>query len=1194
MGNFVLKSIVCHKARPPKVLLIMKFIFFIMTLMMINTYATTHGQNITLSEKNTTFENIIKKLRQQSGYDFLLDKEILRESKKIDITLNNVSLNHALQKLTSDRQLDFSIEGKSVVIVRRPIEKKIVKEEKTSILQQGLAGVVVDERGAPLVGATVKVKERNQTTSTDDKGFFRFDRLEVGDILEISYVGYQISETTVTPGQLSQQEYMIINMKPLIGHLEEIKIVNTGFQKLNRENITGSVTTVGSAEIEKRNSVSIMENLEGKIPGLVQYQGKARIRGVSTINANEDILIVVDGLPIEGSIADINPYDVETVNVLKDAAAAAMYGARASNGVIVVTTKRADKTRQTTVDALANVTVTEKPDYSYKNFLTPSQQVDWESDFYKWWFSGGEGTVPQPIQDFESNITNGDPISPVQYSYYQLTKNEISQEQLEGQLDSYRNNDFAKEYRDHALLKGILQQYNLALRTNSGKAQNNLIVNYTADNQGIINAYDKRINLNYKGMYSVDKWVDIDYGVNSVISKKRGHNNSFAVTPFNVPSYYRLLNDDGSRNYYHTNRFNAYNTITEAVPELFSATFNHLDELERDYVNTSTLNTRYYINLNIKPFKGLTISPMLQYEDIRTDISAYSEAESYTMRWLHNVYTYRQDNDGVISYPSHIPKGGKLSTSNLRRPNYTARAQANYNNIFGKHRIIALGGMELRQTRVYGEYGILLGYDDQSQTQLTNFVNFDAIYNLQQGTLWNNNYPTRQYHIDEVSPIGLERDIMHRFASGYANATYTYDDKYNFFGSFRKDYADLFGGDEKYRGKPLWSVGASWVASNEDFLKPYNWINYLKIRTSYGLTGNIRNVTALLAADVNINNLTQLPNATVANPPNPQLRWEKTGTANMGVDFELLDNRLRGTIDWYRRKGTDLFAQKRLDPSEGFTTMIINNASMINNGIELNLSYEWFRASSRDVFGWSSNLTGAWNKNKITDVDELAGNPITLAGGDSYRVGYPVSSLFSFRFAGLDDMGMAQWYNTAGEPTKAVLGPTEANAVVFSGSADPTINFGFNNDFSYKGFNLNVFVVHYGGHYFRARPVPIAYRFSQYASLPSYLLDSWTPTNTDTDIVGSGRHYQLAPSNQYYYSDNLVRRADFIKIRNVVLGYTLPEDITSKIKANNVRVRLQVNNPRSIWIKQNDVHIDPETGGAPIPTSFVFGINANF
>src|SRR5699024_2772001 len=189
-------------------------------------------------------------------------------------------------------------------------------------------------------------------------------------------------------------------------------------------------------------------------------------------------------------------------------------------------------------------------DYSYKNFLTPSQQVDWESDFYKWWFSGGEGTVPQPIQDFESNITNGDPISPVQYAYYQLTKNEISQEQLEGQLDNYRNNDFAKEYRDHALLKCILQQYNLAFRTNSGIAQNNLILIYTADNQGIINAYDKRIKINYKVMYSVDKCVDIDYGVNSVKSKKRGHNNSFAVTPFNVPSYYRLLNDDGSRNYY--------------------------------------------------------------------------------------------------------------------------------------------------------------------------------------------------------------------------------------------------------------------------------------------------------------------------------------------------------------------------------------------------------------------------------------------------------------------------------------------------------------------------------------------------------------------------------------------------------------------------------------------------------------------
>lgn len=1189
---------VFYPMRPlPKLLFIMKLVFIIMTCMLVHTYGASYAQRVTIMERNASLEQIIKQLRQQTGYDFLLDKAIFQQHRSIHLDLKNISLDQALQSLTKGRDLAFSIEGKSVVItsLKKPKSKDESIDSGLS-MQQGLAGLVVGDKSIPLAGATVKIKRTNQVSATDNKGFFRFDRLEVNDILEVSYVGYETSETTVTAGQLAQKEYMIINMKPTLRSLDEVTVVNTGFQKISRENITGSVTTVTSKDIEKRNSINVMDNLEGIVPGLVQYQGKATIRGTSTMEASTGILVVVDGLPIEGSIADVNPYDVETVTVLKDAAAAAIYGARASNGVIVISTKKATEKGRTTVEASANVTVTEKPDYSYNNFMSPRQQVDWESTYYKWWFSGGSGTVKQPIQDFESNIATGQAITPVQYAYYQLNTNRINQSELDARLKNYKENDFAKEYHDHVLLKGVTQQYNLALRTNTGKAQNSFVLNYMNDNKGIINAFDRRINLHYKGGYSVDKWLDIDYGINSVIGRARTQNNQFALTPFNVPSYFRLFNDDGSRAYYTNNRFNVYNTITESRPELQSALFNHMDELERDFVNTSTLNTRYYLNLNIRPFNGLSLQPMFQYEDIRTDVSGYSEEDSYTMRWLHNVYTYRYEDPvtKAVSYPSYIPKGGKLATSHLRSPNYTARLQANFDRTFNKHRFIALAGMEFRQTRSHGTNGGLLGYDDQLQTQLTNTVNFDAMDEKKMGTLWDLNYPLYQYHFAEAVSMGLQKDIMHRFASGYANLTYTYDQKYNLFGSLRKDYADLFGGDEKYRGRPLWSVGVSWVASNEDFIKQYSWINYLKIRSSYGLTGNIRNVSALLVGTAGINNLTQEPNATVSNPPNPQLRWEKTATANMGIDFSLLESRLRGTIDWYRRKGTDLFAQKRLDPSEGFASMVINNASMVNNGVEFNLSYDWFRATSRETFGWTSNLTGAYNQNRITDVDELTRNPITLAAGDSYRRGYPVNSLFSFRFAGLDDMGMAQWYNTAGVPTKTTLGPTEADAVVFSGSGDPKINMGFNNDFLYKGFTLSVFAMYYGGHYFRARPVPLAYRSANYGAMPSYLLDSWTPENTDTDIPGSGQYYQLAPTNQYYYSDNLVRRADFIKIRNIALGYLLPSNLANRIKAKNLRLRFQVDNPRSLWIRQSDVHIDPETGGAPLQTSFVLGINANF
>lgn len=228
------------------------------------------------------------------------------------------------------------------------------------------------------------------------------------------------------------------------------------------------------------------------------------------------------------------------------------------------------------------------------------------------------------------------------------------------------------------------------------------------------------------------------------------------------------------------------------------------------------------------------------------------------------------------------------------------------------------------------------------------------------------------------------------------------------------------------------------------------------------------------------------------------------------------------------------------------------------------------------------------------DVDELTRNPLTLASGESYKIGYPVRSVFSFQFAGLDTKGVPQWYNSKGVATTTSLGANDADALVFTGNADPTTVLSLNNDFGFKGFSLSIFAVYYGGHYFRARPVPIPYPSANYAPLPSYLLNSWTPGNTNTDIPGSGQYYQVPITNQYYYSDNLVRQADFIKIRNIVLGYTIPHSVSSKIKSTNLKVRAQVNNPKSLWIKQKDVHVDPETGAAPIPASFVLGINANF
>jgi len=1200
---------------PPKLLLIMKLVIIMMIAALTQVSAAGFAQRVSLKEKNALFDTVIEKIGKQTGYDFVFDSKTIRNNTRITVNLKNVPLEEALNIIFKNQGLDFNIKDKVIVVERKEagfLDK--ILDKFTSI---DIRGIILDENGKALPGATVRIKGSNRSVSSDENGRFLLMGIKGDETLVVSYIGYQVTELSLSSKEFENNRNLTIKLKPAAGELNEVAIVNTGYQKLSKEKITGSVVTVGSAELEKRNSTNIMQNLEGLVPGLVQTRLRTSIRGLSTFdNTMQGILYVVDGLPIEGNINQINPYDIESVSILKDAAAAAIYGARASNGVIVVTTKRAKEVGKTVVEVSSNISITEKPDYSYQNWMTPAQQVDYESNYYKWWFNGGgKGgpVVANPISDFESRIASSNFITPIAYAYYQQKKGIITQTQVDAVLNDLKKNDFLAQYKDNAIQTGLTQQYNFAIRTNNGKNQNNLVVNYTTFNNGgnnnttggvaagsnlaLINSFTKTLNLFYKGSYTVGKWLDLDYGVNSVIGKIRTHNSEFANDPSNVPAYYKLLNDDGTRAYYYTGRFNGYNAINNEINSaLASFKFNHLDELERDFNDNSTLNTRYYLSLNIKPLQGLSISPMFQVEDGRNSSSTYSEADSYTMRILQNVYTTRTGTAGNYIYNNLLPKGGKLGTAQYKSTNYTARVQANYSREFGKHGIIALIGTEFRRTFTNaGTRGILLGYDDQLQTQSTNQVNFGNLYNINNGTIWDANYPTRQYHFGQISNMALNpRETEHRYGSGYANITYTYDRKYNLFGSARKDYADLFGGDEKYRGRPLWSVGASWIASGENFMKDIKLINYLKVRASYGLTGNIKNVTAFLAATTGTNDVTQLPNASVSNPPNPQLRWEKTATTNIGVDFAMLDNRLRGTLDWYRRLGTDLFANKRIDPSEGFTSMTINNASMINKGLELSLGYDWFRPARHDGFEWSSTITGSLNNNKVISVDELTRNPFTLASGGSFKVGYPVASIFAFRFAGLSATGVPQFYNAAGLPTTATLGANDADAIVYVGSEDPRYNLSINNDFNYKGFSLSVFAIYQGGNYFRARQVPVGYPSPSYNQTPSFVLNGWSPTNTNTDVPASGQFYQVPINNQYYYADNLMRRADFFKIRNIVLGYEIPREIASKIKASNLRLRFQIDNPNIVWYKQKDIRIDSETGGARIPTSFVLGLNANF
>ncbi|MDR1720098.1 MAG: SusC/RagA family TonB-linked outer membrane protein [Dysgonamonadaceae bacterium] len=1161
------------------------FLLFLVTCILGFTFPTLLAaqsqQGITLEMRQATIEQVVVKLKSMTDYGFTYRSSDLPKEKR-DFVFRNLTIAQVMDKLVEETTLRWTRAGDVITI--------LVGGKTSSALQQNLGkvtGRVTDENGDPLIGVTVVAKGTTKGVVTDADGRFELDGLSGGSVpLRITYIGKEAQEVTV-----KINSYVNIQLKDDVSQINQVVV--TGYQTISREKSTGAVTTVNSAELAERYTPNIVNNLEGRVAGLVTYEGKTTIRGTGSLYATTSPLLVVDGLPVEENLEDINPYDVESITVLKDAAATAIYGARASNGIIVIKTKRATQRDRIDVDVSANFTIYQKRDLDYaRNFyMTPEQQIKTEQDYYQYYFFDNDGEVVDPIGTTEAAITATaySAMSPIYYAYYQLAKGDISQSELDRRIAEYKQNNFAKEYADHALLNRFLQQYNISARTRSDNYQSNLVINFKRDNMGIRKADSNQMTIFYKGTYDIASWVTVNFSINSILAKSQSSNSAYATDPFNVPAYYRLLNDDGSYNYYSTSMYNIYNTLPEENSALRTMRFNHLDELSYDQTNTDRRNTRYHADLLFRILPELTVNTQFIYETNRQTETSYAEAESYIMRTMRNVYTVQSG----TTYSYMIPEnGGKLATVNTKGDHWTGRGQIDYNRNFGKHALNLLAGLEFRQTFTNGTRGLLLGYDDQLQTDATISVNIPALENLVYTSFFMPGYPAMSlmYNPYISSAIGTVKEQRHRYGSGYANATYTYDNRYNVFGSFRKDYADVYGLDTRFRGKPLWSVGIGWNLHNEAFLAEASNVNFLKMRASYGATGNIyQGATSHMTAASGFNASTKLPMSSIESPANSELKWEENVTTDIGVDFMLFD-RLKGSLDWYHKKGKDIFSRKTLDPSKGFTSIVMNLAGLKNDGIEWTISYDWFKEKKEAGFAWNTALIGSNNKNKITEVESQATRASELIS-TPFKVGYPVSALFSYQFAGIDDQGQPTWYAADGTIVKAATG-TGVDAMVYSGQSDPITVLGMENHLSYNGFSLNVLMCYYGGHKMRVLQANPTFGVP-YEAIPSYFLNAWTPQNTETNVPGIGRYSAVTLGGETTYTDIYVQPADFLKIRNIVLGYDLPRTFFSKMGMRRAVLRFQIDNPKYLWVK-NKVGIDPETRSLRTPSSYIIGMNINF
>jgi len=1168
--------------------------------------AAGFAQRININKRYFKLETVINEIQKQSGYDFYYDGKIIPKNKSLDVSLANATVDEALQVVLKDFALSYKIDGRSVVIKKK--EPSLLDNLISRFQEIDVRGRILDYKGVPMRGATVKLKGTTRTATTDEQGNFVLNNVPEDGILEISFIGYQKLEVKAS-GNLGT-----IKLIASTTDLSEVQVLNTGYQKIARERATGASTTITSDQLQTRFTPNIMDNLEGRVAGLVSYGDRLTIRGTGTLFAESKPLLVVDGLPVELAYEDLNPYDVESITILKDAAASAIYGARASNGVIIVTTKRATDLNKIDIEVSSNTTVWQNRNMDYADnwYMTPAQQVDREDQYYKWAFNvspNAAATVTSIKNAIAGTGSFGLSPTPIQYDHYLLKTGAIQQAELDRRLAQYKTQNFAQDYADNILRQRVQQMHNLSVRNRTNNFQSNLVLNYKGDNTGKISDKEDQLNIFYKGTYDMTKWMSINFSINNITQRTTERRSNYVeniMDPFSLPAYYSLFNPDGSQANISpgwTHYYSPYSTWAESNKALQPMHYYLLDEINLNKHKTERHNTRYHGELLFKVLKGLTVNTQYVYEVNRQSETNYSEANSYLMRLMKNAYTVKNTNG---TYRYMIPQtGGRLASENTQGNHWTARGQANFSRVFKDvHQIDLLAGVEFRETNTKGTRNLYLGWDDQLQSQSTTIVNYNELWNLNSTSFYAPGYPAKQFlftpFIENAITLNVPgnnlSEIRRRNASSYANLTYTYDRRYNLFGSIRKDFADVYGLATEFRGSPFGSVGVSWNLNNERFMENYKQVNLLKLRGSYGYTGNIyQGATSYMTATAgSSNNNTGLPRARIESPGNPELSWEKTGTINVGTEFALFDSRLRGVIDWYNKKSEKVFSNQTLDVTNGFTSLVMNMANLTNNGLELTLAYDWFRAKDRNGFSWTTSGIGSWNKNEVTRV-QIQANTASQVISIGYKEGFPVRSLFSLKFAGLTATGLQSWYAADGRiiPDVGILSQAPGS-VYFTGQADPKYTYAMENQLAWKGFSLNLMMVYYGGHHMRANqvqinpgPGPVPVR--------SWYLNAWTPTNTNTNVPGIWE-FNAAASLQPIAQNNtdiFVHAADFLKIRNFVLGYDLPRTAVTKIGLNNVRLRFQVNNLPAIW-KSNDIGIDPETLGIRLPTSYVFGLNFNF
>ena len=1186
-----------------------KTTFFLVCALNLQATASAVAQRINLNSQNKSLESVLDNIQKQSGYAIIYNPQLLKSAKPVTVQLKDKNIDEALSQIFSDQKLGYSIKDKVVTLV--PKNSTVLQQQTI----EQVTGVLVDSIGKPLERASIRVVttgegRTNNVATSNDKGQFTLKNVPVNASLEITYVGY-VSQTVKAKANLG-----IIKLKPVFATMEEVTIVNTGYQTLPKERSTGSFTFISNEEFNRSTSGNILNRLEGITNGMLftrqglqkeDLSGKPeiRVRGANTILGERNPLIVVDGFPYNGDIEQLNPNDVENITVLKDAAAASIWGALAGNGVIVITTKNGRYNQPTEVSINSNIVFGDKPDLFYsKNYLPAETVMELQKSLY-------DAGMYTPV-DFQRMPLYAELLSKYKPRFGSPT---ISQEEFEAKEAWYKGNDIRRDWSDLLYQESIRQQNSLTIRGGSDAYRYAFSANYDTNKESYVGNKGRRVNLSMQNTFKVTPDLELTGTVwytnspqhrNAVLSSIINSYNS--VGP---DIYESLVDENGNPNALNLTsyRYGFQEDIQKKYPNYGFADWlqRPLDEINYNDYRSSATDLRLNGGLKYKFLKYFNADATFQYISSTLDVEKYYAPESYYVRDLYNRFTE------LPVAPSTTALHGIQLQGILDRPgtqkssSQSGRGLLSYSQTFAdKHSVNAIAGGEVRQYIRYNQPGITLyNYNDDLLTH-NNLIDFTKSYRaLVPGA------------VGGYIPTSATNTLSHkttRDLSYFGNASYAYNNKYTVSGSMRWDGSNLLGVKANQRGTVLWSSGLAWDLSKEDFYSFKEYIPYLKLRTTYGSAGNIdRSQTHYpTIQDGVLDRNTNTIGANLQTAGNPSLRWEKVTTLNFGLDFALFNSsRVTGSIEYYTKKADHLLGSNLVDPTTGVPSNFKRNyGAMKISGWDIQI-----RSRNLEIgkFAWTSNLIFNNSSNKITRLKEYTlglQNNYLNGGALYYEQGKSVDKIYALPWYGLNpEDGSVLWYDADGEITKAYTAQyngLKKSDMILAGVTVPTISSSLMNTFTWKGVSVSALITGRFGSVFRRNSMlPTG---ALQAFMPTYHMDyfdRWQKpgdeliTNVPANVPASTpivqRNEYVYSSNFYKYSEELITKGDVIRLQDITLGYSLPHELMQNWPVKSLRVYGYAQNLGIIW-RANKQGLDPDYPNTlyPLPKSWSFGIQASF